>query len=283
MARKLTEIYDSIIAEKNTMSSLTDLQPAIDNSQNLLADLSSTSKVAIWRLWAFLTATAIWAHENLWDLFKAEIQAIVDAAVPGTSPWYRDQALAFQYGDSLIYLNNKFQYFLIDPTKQIVTRAAIADRGGQIIIKVAKGTTTPIKLDDTPGTELDAFKSYIQDIKFAGTNIAIISRDADLLKISYDVYYDPLITKAVVQVNVEAAINAYIGNLPFDGYLILTKLTDAIQAAVGVVNPVITDAQAKYGLLPYSPIVVKYNANAGYLSIDPAFPLATQINYIANV
>ena len=41
MARTISEIYNAIISEKQNQTELTALQPAIDNSQTLLEDLTS--------------------------------------------------------------------------------------------------------------------------------------------------------------------------------------------------------------------------------------------------
>lgn len=48
MARNIQQIYDSIIAEKNTFSTLSGLVPANDSYTSLLADINAASKVAIW-------------------------------------------------------------------------------------------------------------------------------------------------------------------------------------------------------------------------------------------
>ena len=53
MARTIGEIYDLLVAEKNNQPTLAALQPAIDDEQTLLSDLTSASKVAIWRLWLY--------------------------------------------------------------------------------------------------------------------------------------------------------------------------------------------------------------------------------------
>src|SRR5690606_37796732 len=106
---------------------------------------------------------------------------------------------------------------------------AVVDSGGQVVIKIAKlSGTTPVPLS---AGELSAFDAYINQVKFAGTNILTISRTADLLKIYYDITYDPLVlTPSGESINtpgvypVEAAINNYISNLPFNGILNLTKL-----------------------------------------------------------
>jgi hypothetical protein len=287
VARSISEIYDALILEKNNQTQLNALQPNIDNAQNLLNDLTSPSKVARWRLDLWVVSVGTWIIEVLMDRFKAEVEEIAKNAVSGTEPWYKDQALKFQYGDSLVYLNNKFQYATLNTAAQIVKRAAVKDVGGQVIIKVAKlvgGVVTPLST-----AELLAFDAYMKKIKFAGTATATVSRAADLLKIAYTVYYDPLVLKSDGSLisnpsirPVDAAINNYITNLPFNGELILTKLTDTVQLAQGVVNPILTSAQAKYGALPYNTITVKYTADAGHMQIDPFFPLTTQITYLPN-
>lgn len=289
MARTITEIYDEMVAEKQSMPTLQGLQPAIDHSQTLLNDLTSKSKVAIWRLLFFVVAVAIWVHEVIFDKHKAEIEARANEVIPGTAKWYRDQCMLFQYGDPLVYLNRIYQYATIDETKQIIKRTAVIEANGQVRIKVAKlANGLPVPLSTS---ELTAFSAYVNQIKFAGTNIAIISHPADKLKISYDVTYNPLVMNGNGELientsikPVEDAINNYIQNLPFNGILNLTKLTDAVQMAKGVIDPVLNSAEATYGNLAYAPILKNYNANAGYMEIDINFPLDQQINYIpANV
>ncbi len=288
MARQIKVIYDALIAEKINQPTLTTLQPAIDDQQTLLSDLATPSKVAVWRLWMWLVATAIFTHETLWDLFKAEVEEIAANAIPGTVRWYQDQALKYQHGDPLLYIDNKFQYAVIDPSKQIIKRAAVVELGSQVRIKVAKlngFTITPLS---TP--ELSAFDAYINQIKFAGTNTATLSRLPDLLKVAYKVYYDPLLLTATGELisnpgkfPVEEAITGHIANLPFNGNLVLTQLTDAIQKAVGVVNPILQSAEATYGAVPYAPIVETYNPDAGHMIVDPLNPLSGSITYIPYV
>jgi hypothetical protein len=289
MARTIQEIYDSIIAEKETRAELLNLQPAPDTSQTFLDDLTSTSKVAIWRLLFYTVAFAIWVHEKLFDEHTAAVNALAADLITGTARWYQLEMFKFQFGDTLLFIDGKFQYAIEDLNAQIIKRSAVQVNGTQVIIKVAKLdiTDNPIPLSIA---ELTAFTEYVNQIKFAGTNTLIVSNDADLLKIEYQVFYDPLVMDASggllsdpLVKPVEDAINNYISNLPFDGNLVLTNLTDAVQAAEGVVDPVIGVAEARVGALPFQTIVNKYNAVAGYMKIDPAYPLATQITYTANV
>jgi len=288
MARDLTEIYNELVTEKQTFTTLNGLQPAIDDSQTLLNDLTTTSKVAIWRLMLFVVAVGIWTHENIFDLHKAEIEALAAQFIGGTVEWFQSTALAFQYGDSLQFIDQKYSYPVIDTSKQIVQRCAIDEVSGQLRVKAAKlsgGLPVPLS---TP--ELNAFSAYINQIKFAGVNVVITSNVADKLKLTYKVFYNPLVLTATGEdidnpgvFPAEDAINNHIQNLPFNGVLNLTSLTDSVQAAAGVVDPVLTSAEAKFGALAYTPIVENYKADAGYLEIDAGFPLNTSITYVANV
>jgi len=124
-------------------------------------------------------------------------------------------------------------------------------------------------------------------VKLAGTDLTIISNPSDTLKIRYDIVYDPLVlTETGELINtpgtypVHDVINEFIGNLPFNGVLNLTQLTDAIQQVEGVVDPTLVSAWAKFGSLPYSLINKNYQADAGHMVIDPANPLTSTINYI---
>ena len=290
MAKQLTEWYDIIITEKETFSSLDGLTPKPDDSQTFLQDLSSTSKVAIWRLWVWVVAFAAWVTDNLFDEHTIQIEALGDTLITGTASWIRDQCFKFQLGDTLIYnpVNGAFEYATVNEAAQIIKRASILEVGGVVIIKVAKEDVggNPIKLS---ASEKTSFNTYINQIKFAGTNTAVKSEDPDLLKIFYDVHYDPLVLSSTGEslsspgvFPVEDAINDFISTLPFDGVLNLTELTDAVQLASGVNDPVLTQAEAKFGALPYAAINREYVADAGYMKIDPAFPLTSTLTYIAD-
>ena len=281
MARTVQQIYDAKIAEKNSQATLNSLQPNIDSAQTLLSDLTSTSKVANWRLWLWITSVSDWILETLFDKLKLEVDEIANNLVAATPRWYKTESLKFQYGHQLVYVNDKFQYSVVDENAKIIKRVAVVESSGQVRIKVATlvgSVVTPLDTD-----QLQAFEVYIKQIKPAGVNTAVISRVADLLKIAYSIYYDPLVPLATVKTNVETTINNYIADLPFNGELVLNDLTAAIDAAVGVVNPVLLLAEAKYGAIPYSTINIKYVADAGHMVIDAAFPLSTQLTYIANV
>jgi len=84
MARSIEQINNEIIKAKES-------EPA-------LVGLTSTSKVAIWRLWAYITAFVIYTLELIFDQHKAEVLDALTQLKPHTARWYRNKALAPHYG-----------------------------------------------------------------------------------------------------------------------------------------------------------------------------------------
>lgn len=280
MARSVTEVYDSIITEKETMASLNALVPNPDDAQTLLTDLTSSSKVAIWRLWAFVTAVAIVAFEIILDQHTAAIELRATEIPTGTTIWHHEQSLLFQFGDVLTWNGVQFVYNPITPANQIVKLASVVDQGFQVRIKAAKlvaGLPVPLS-----APELTSFQGYWSQKRFAGTAMLITSTVGDDIKVDYFIKYDPLILDATgaellnpAVFPVEDAIELYIRNLPFDGALSLAEMTDAVQAANGVLDVTLNDAQAKFGALLYTPINKEYLPDAGYLILDKPSSLFT--------
>lgn len=274
MARTINDIYDAIIEEKNTRSSLEGLAPVNETSTQLLDDLNSDSKVAVWRLWAYITAVAIHVHEVVWDLFKKDLEEIANSAPAGTPAWYRKKVFEFQLGDALTYIGTVYKYAVVDPLKQIVTRCAIDERGiGLVVVKVAKGETGA--LEPLEQSESDALQAYINKIKFAGTRMIVFSGDPDQLTMNYDIYYDPIIQIDVLQENITNAINTYLNEqLPFNAELSVTKFTDVLQSVEGVIDPIFQAGSALAGSTVRT-FEVDYVPSSGYFiladSIDNMF------------
>jgi len=293
-ARTISQIYDALIAEKQANTELNALQPNIDDSQTLLQDLTSTSKVAIWRLTYFVVAVGIWFFENILANHTVAIEAKRLELVTGTDRWYAEQSKLFQLGDTPVWDGNQYNYAVEDTDKQIISFSAAITEGQILIIKVAKddGSGFPEKLTTS---ELTSFTTYINDYKlFSGTLSTIISDDPDDLKVEANVTYDPLILNSngslisdPTSYPVEDAINAYIAELDFNGVLRVTSLIDAIQSATGVKNSVkctLVEAR-KNGASTYNDILAtslqEYNTYAGYLLIDSSFTLRDNLTYIA--
>lgn len=229
---------------------------------------------------------SIWILEALFWQHVAWIENRAREIRTGNTAWYVKEALNYQHGDVLVWNVDRevYEYAVPNEALKIVKYAKAIDFGGYVLIKVAKeGVSGPEKLDPL---ELAAFQAYMNSIKFAGVILTMVSRDADELKVFYNIYYDPMVLNADGSLvsdpavfPAEDAVNYYASNLPFDARFNITGLTDQIQLATGVVNPIFISAAGKSGAQPYAAIVDYYEANAGYMKIDPTFALSTTITY----
>lgn len=278
MARSINEIQEAILQQKTATSSLSALEVLTTSEQNTLANLTSTSKVAIWRLWVYICAVSFWTVEKIFDTFKQEVEETIALNQIGTPSWYRTKMLQFQLGFPLTEMGtydntNALQADVL--ASQIIKQCAVEELGGRLKIKVAteiSGELAPLQL-----SQFSAFTAYAEKIKYAGTRLIMVSRIPDDLKVNYTIYYDPQILDAYgarLDGNgdepVQSAVKNYIRNLEFNGEFISTKLTDALQAVQGVEEPVQNEISAKYGAFPYAEVDEYYIADAGYMKLDIA-------------
>jgi hypothetical protein len=284
------EWFDEMVVEKETMSSLDSLTTGVDDAQEFITQAQTPSQVAIWQTLVWICASAGAAFQNTALVIKESIEAILKDQKPGTIAWYVRKAKEFQYGDSLTWnaVTEVWEYSVIDEAAMIVTHASVLEGQNAVRLKVAK-TVSNVLAPLTVG-EKNALAVYMKQIKFAGTKLLITSADPDLLKITATCIYDPLVLNpdgTLISDNVtrpvDVAIQNYIENLPFDGRFTITKLEDAVQAALGVVDWEATTVEKKYGALDYSTVDLETFPDAGYFKIDALFPLSTTITYQANV
>lgn len=292
MAKDIAYFYDIIVAEKQTMSNLNGLQPSVDTSQKLLSDVTTKSRVARWRLWVWCVAVCIYAFYVLFDLFKIELEDIAQNSRFGQLPWYAEIAKEYQHGYNLVWINNSYQYSVVDEAAKIIKLSAadeiITGASAVVNLKVAKLiSNTPTPLD---ATESAAFFAYIKKKKPGGIVVRVITDDGDDLQLFIKAGYDPLVISATGEslllpgtFPVQDAINLFIKNLPFNGSLELCDLIDSIQKIYGITSAYVTNASARYGSNAFVPFLDRYKANAGFLVIFSGTPLNTSITYQANV
>lgn len=290
MSRTISDIYNILITEKETNSYLSELQPAIDSSQTLQRDLTSTSKVAIWRLIYYTIAVGTWIFEQLLDIHTAAIEARKLELIAGTNQWYASAALEWQEGDELTWNGNQYVYSIVDSTKRTVQYSSSVDGDNTVTIKVAKddGSGAPEKLS---AAQLTSFSSYMEQLVFAGINSIIVSTDEDLAKIYYTIQVNGLVIDATGEsianpgtFPVHDAIDAYLADLDFNGIFRVSELTDVIVGVEGVINPIATAVEGKAFAGTYEDIMANtlqdYTSVAGYMKVDPAFPLTTTMTYV---
>ena len=283
MGRSISDIFNESLTEKETFASLDDLVPNPDSAQTFLSDLTSSSKVAIWRLLLWVQAVAIFIHEGFFDVFKSDVETRALEIIPATTRFYVLESLKFQLGDELVFIDGTFKFE--DSTsaaaleKQIVKQASARDINEVVTIKIAQDDGSG-GLEKLSAPNKIAFDGYIEKIKIAGIKTIIISDDPDILKLAYTIEFDPLVMKSdgtLIEDGsspVQLAINGYIEGLPFDSTFKVMELTDSIQLARGVVNAVADVVEAKFAALSFTDILAVpteiYLPNAGYLITDPS-------------
>jgi hypothetical protein len=263
MARTITEIQNDMISRITATAGLT--------------DLNSTSKTAVWRMWTYIVAVTVWALENLFDLHKNEVNTLINEKAPHSLRWYANKAKDFQYGSELVdgedYYDNTTLSEEEVTKRKIIAFSAVVEQAKGLRLKVARIVSDD--LDALSNIQLASFEAYMNRIKDAGVNPLIIeSLPADNLKLTLNIYYNPLVLDNTgsrldgTDPNpVGKKIKDYLKNLPFNGTMVLAYLVDALQQVDGVVIPHIVQAQARYGALPYTAFDVKYSPDAGYLRI----------------
>ena len=269
MARTIQEIQTLILQAKAQ-------EPALN-------ELNSTSKVAIWRLWVYIIAIAIWSLEKLFDQHRADIDKRLAEFKPHTARWYRSKALAFQYGfdllpDSDTFNNQGHTEEAIEASKIVKYSAVIESKNeGRLIVKIA--TEQGEQLQPITDAQKQAFEAYLQEIKDAGVRLSVVNYQPDVLHLQMKIIYDPLVLdsngQSIIHATkpVEETIKSYLKRLPFNGELVLAHLIDALQQAEGVKIPHLVLAQSKNitiggGYGAFETIEISKIPTAGYFTID---------------
>ena len=73
-------------------------------------------------------------------------------------------------------------------------------------------------------------RAYFDKIKFAGTNVEVISRKGDVLVPRLTVYHDGILTEDIILTNVGNAIHEFIMETSFNSTLSVSKLMDRIRS-----------------------------------------------------
>lgn len=245
MARTQEEIEAQIIQAKN--------------AEPELAALDSVSQTAIWRLWVKITAFAFNVLEQLFDIFRSEVDATIAANLPGTLSFYARKAREFQLGSPLNALG---EYDVIDPALRIVTRAGVSENNitSGVVLKIAK-SEPPVPLSSP---EFLLFQGYIEEVKFAGVAINYINLPADVLEASIEVFYSGTLEQ-VTKEAVEAAIQAYVDGLDFNSRFVVNDCVVAIRQVAGVRNVLVNSFS-----VGSTNITIDFEAASGYFEFDVA-------------
>lgn len=248
--RSVSQIYSEAITTRNNYLQLTELNTGRTNS-----------KMSIMNLMTYVVAVCIFTYEAILEAFEVRIASILAQRINGTPQWYAVMAKMFQYnsaldtGDEIVFDENtlKVNYKQIDETHRIVKKVAWQDNldGNSIILKVAKDNSKSVEVaSGTPYThlspnELSAFKAFINEIKFVGSEVWCESCPGDILTIksnvSCPIYYNAnVISQGQAIEEIKNALITFIQDFSFNGILYYQSVINAIRQA-----PNITDVNSE--------------------------------------
>ena len=260
MARTINQIQQQIITQKN--------------GQSALNSLNSPSQTSIWNLWTYIMAVAIFVQESLWDLFQTQLETQIANAPAWTDQWIQSQAFLFQYDATTPQILNLVNfvptYPVVDTTKQIISRCSVTTLPNKIV-KVKVATNNPPQALNS--AQLTSFQGYLSEITAAGVQYNAVSFSADNIYINAQILYNGQYA-STIQGSVISSINNYLANIPFDGYIRVSSLEEAILATTGVNDVIINNlairpastpfAQTTYMVQNNTEIYNKYPQYAGY-------------------
>ncbi|WP_264520398.1 hypothetical protein [Flavobacterium sp. N1994] len=284
MDARFREIQQIMLDKKAEASQLNALDVLTD-SEITASGATSSSKVANWRLFIWIFSFSLWLHEKVVSSNAAKTR-------PQNIPNYQSMVMSYIDGCPIIWANNQFQFDTTGLTsaevasRMIIKRCAVLTTSRGILVKIATesgATTAPVTND-----QAIAILYYINKNTQPGVNVTLINKAPDQIKLTIDVYIDPLIieistgklkntTEEIYPV--KDAIKEYLRNLEFNGALSKSKLEDYIQKAAGVVDFQTLLLQWKYESLPFMDLGIYKIANSGHFEILDA---DLTINYKSN-
>lgn len=255
----------------------------IASNDTLSGVLTSTSKYAVFRVYTFIVATAIWILEVFFDTHKKEVDTQILNQKSGRTSWYRTMALAFQYGFDLVpdkdYFDDGTATAAQVEASKIIKYAAVneASESSRVIIKIAGESNDVLQ----PLSEVQklAFEYYVKEFRIAGVETTVINYLPDQLYLSIRIQRDALLLNAngmsILNGNypVNEAIAEFMKELPFNGELKLSALVDKLQVISGVIDATVLSALSAWinpetnGYDTPQPIFISKVAESGYFEV----------------
>lgn len=264
----------SSMAQQEALAGLTELP---DTAAQLRQDLSSGSRVSVWRLLMWVVAHVLSRHYDLFALYEKDVTEMARNAHYGTARWFVARALRFQFGHDLILTERDGVYAVDDAAARIVSKAAVVELANRVVVKVARQVGAAL-FPLTP-EQLLAVNEYFQQLR-PPVQVSVMTASADRMRLTGTVVYDPQVTLAAVQAAVLTATNGYLRQLDFRGVMRITDLKAAMLAVPGVVD-VKLDLVEVRTLGPFMTISRVYTSYAGHLVVDSFYPLTTTMAWQA--
>ncbi len=239
-------------------------------------------------------AVLIFSYETILDVFEVNIAKLIASRINGTPAWYVTMAYKFQFNsatgssDRFGFNENTFmlEYETVDASHRIVAKSAYQEYASDaIILKVCKNNTDNTGVANGmvympfADNEMNAFKQYIQSIKFVGAKVYCVSLPGDLITIKSNgaaIYFnDTYATASSILELIHESLVAYAKSLEFNSYVYYQSFIDAIQAVPNVVN---IDAGLTIEVCSYNSLNGQYDSPESI--IGQYRPLSGYIGYV---
>jgi len=238
------------------MNSTAEIQEEILKKVNSeMPELTSDSKYAVYRLWAFVVASVIFLFKKDIEHDKKKLEEYTSQNKYGRVQWYVKLVYAFKLGyawrfnettGDLDYLKYKDypEGTDLNPIKRVSVTEVSEDNS--LVVKVATENSEG-ELVKIPDEMLLQLKNYLEDGKVAGTRIALRSLNADLIIISANIYYDGIYSLEEVKENLKKALNDYRLGFDFSGKILKNDILRVMRDAEGVSDVVLSEIRGKQG------------------------------------
>ncbi len=278
MARTVKEIKDEMTAEFISNSTVVE-KYGLDSTKTFEEQFS---KASIESILFYVFAFCAWTVEKLFDTHKTEVTNYIDEMKPHSLRWYVNKVKDFRFGQSLIEDTDRYSDEGLTEKeiedRQIVKYAAASEQNATLYIKVAGSGHKPISEE-----QQQALTEYLAEIKDAGVRIVVRNANADKIKMSLRIFYNPMILQSNGNslqggTPVIDAIQQYVENLPFNGEFRKVDLVDALQQVEGVVMPELVSVSTSVATSYYKILDDAYEKPfSGYYEFDTE---STTIEYI---
>ncbi|WP_346237773.1 hypothetical protein ABDK00_001685 [Niabella insulamsoli] len=237
------------------------------------------SKTNILRLLCFVFAVSAFILETLFDLLRSDVDIALRELKPHTPRWYVNKAKEYLHGfalpaDSDIYDTEGYSEQQVIDAK-IVKYSAVVEREdvtGAVFLQLKVAKEDNDDLGQLSISELSGVKEYIGRIKDAGVKIEVESNSPDRIKMTWKIFYDPLVLDdsgnrldGTANDVVKNAIKDYLKQISFNGVYAIQKHEDYVQELEGVVLCPVTLAQSAYGSFEFTNINELIIPRAGYM------------------
>lgn len=203
------------------------------------------------------------------DVFTVDMNNALQERINGTPSYYVNSLLKYQHGDKLKIREDGlgFGYEKVDETKRIVTQASYQEDSNEqsldtkLILKVATGTNG--KLSPLTSDQLMMVTSYVNQIKFAGTTIEVVSRKGDIIIPRLTVYHDGALPEETMRSNIDDALNSFIMETKFNSAIYVSNIVNCLMSIEHV-----TDVYMDVNAVPQQGVYIVSYESDGSISTE---------------